>query len=161
MAYQQMTLEDIVIARDPAFIPEARVRLVRERPVGPAITSTQEATQYVAGLIACEPCEHAVVLALDNKLEVLGYKTIGIGSINACIMDTRSIMQYLLLENAGYFVVFHNHPSGDPTPSREDDAVTRNLINAGDIMGIKLLDHVVVGTETSTYSYRMQSGMFN
>lgn len=160
MGYRQMTLDDIIIAQDPGFIPEARVRLVRERPVGPIITSTEEATQYVAGMIACEPSEHAVVLALDNHLQVLGYKTIGIGSINACIVDVRSVMQYLLLENANHFILFHNHPSGDPAPSQEDNAITKQLKTAGEIMSIRMLDHVIVGTETKTYSYRIETNMF-
>lgn len=137
------------------YIPDARVMLVREAPVGIVIDRSEDAINYMKAKLAYEPNENAVVLAMDNKLRVLGMKTIGIGTVSNCICSPRSAMQYLLLQNANHFILFHNHPSGDPTPSPEDKALTKQFREAGEVMEIRMLDHIIIGTETDTYSFRM------
>lgn len=90
--------------------------------------------------------EHLVMMSLNTKNEVVGLHTIHIGSVNASIVHPREILQQAILNNATSFMIFHNHPSGDPSPSREDIDVTKRLAEAGTIIGIQLLDHIIIGT---------------
>lgn len=91
------------------------------------------------------PNEHFIMLSLSTKNEVIGFHTIFVGSLNASIVHPREIFQQALLNNAASIIVAHNHPSGDPTPSQEDIHVTRRLVEAGKILGIELLDHLILG----------------
>jgi DNA repair protein RadC len=97
--------------------------------------------------------EKFVMLALSTKNEVIGAFEVFIGSINASIVHPRELFQRLLLVNASSFVVGHNHPSGDPRPSKEDISVTERIKEAGNIMGIELLDHIIIG-DTKYLSFR-------
>lgn len=85
------------------------------------------------------------VLALNTKNKVVGIHIISTGSLNASIVHPREVFKSLMLNNACSFVAFHNHPSGDSTPSREDIEITKRLAEAGEIMGIDLLDHIIIG----------------
>lgn len=91
------------------------------------------------------PNEHFIMLSLSTKNEVIGFHTIFVGSLNASIVHPREIFQQALLNNAASIIVAHNHPSGDPTPSPEDINVTGRLVEAGKILGIELLDHLILG----------------
>lgn len=91
------------------------------------------------------PNEHFIMLSLSTKNEVIGFHTIFVGTLNASIVHPREIFQQALLNNAASIIVAHNHPSGDPTPSQEDIQVTRRLVEAGKILGIELLDHLILG----------------
>ncbi len=89
--------------------------------------------------------EHFVAIYLNTKNHVLKKKTITIGSLNASIVHPREVYSEAIKIGAASVVVAHNHPSGDTYPSREDIDVTRRLSEAGKIMGIDLLDHIVIG----------------
>lgn len=89
--------------------------------------------------------EHFVVLALNTKNQVIGVHTVHIGTVNASIVHPRDVYQRLLLNNASGYIAIHNHPSGDPTPSEEDKMVTKRLVEAGKVIGIDCLDHIIVG----------------
>lgn len=91
--------------------------------------------------------EHFVIFTLSTKNEVLGVHTIHVGCLNASIVHPREVFQQALLNNAAYIIAFHNHPSGDPTPSEEDIDVTKRLAEVGKIIGIELIDHIVVGRD--------------
>jgi DNA repair protein RadC len=91
------------------------------------------------------PSEHFCILTLNTKNKIVGAHTIFVGSLNASIVHPREVFQACLLNNAASFVALHNHPSGDPTPSREDIEVTKRLDECGRIMGIELLDHLIIG----------------
>ena len=69
-------------------------------------------------------------------------------------MDYRDIFKHSILNNAAYIMCFHNHPSGDPEPSREDRMITRRLEECGTLLGIPLIDHIIVGDESRFYSLR-------
>ncbi|PMC35512.1 hypothetical protein CJ195_19085 [Bacillus sp. UMB0899] len=92
--------------------------------------------------------EHFVVLGLNTKNEVLFRETIFIGSLNASIVHPRETFKYLIRRSCASAVVAHNHPSGQPDPSREDIEVTKRLSEAGKILGIDLLDHIIVGAQS-------------
>jgi len=87
------------------------------------------------------------IICLDTKNKVIGIHIINIGGLASCNVEIRGIFQRALLNNAMSIILFHNHPSGDPTPSPEDISITRKIAEAGDVMTIKVLDHIIVGDE--------------
>jgi len=89
--------------------------------------------------------EHLKSLLLDTKNRVLAIRTVSIGDLSSSIVHPREVYKDAVVASAASIIVAHNHPSGDPTPSAEDVAVTKRLIGAGEIMGIDLLDHIVIG----------------
>lgn len=96
--------------------------------------------------------ENFVLIPVNGKLKPLGVFVLTVGSIDASIVSTRDVFQAALLCNASRIFVLHNHPSGDPTPSKEDVKVTDHLKKAGELMEIPLLDHVIVGSAGRYYS---------
>ncbi|MFH0903629.1 MAG: DNA repair protein RadC [Methanobacteriota archaeon] len=89
--------------------------------------------------------ETFVELCLDTKNQVIREDTVSIGSLNANIVHPREVFRTALIESAAHIIVAHNHPSGDPAPSREDVDITKKLVETGKIMGIDVLDHVIIG----------------
>ncbi|CAG7655340.1 DNA repair protein RadC [Paenibacillus allorhizosphaerae] len=91
--------------------------------------------------------EHFVCLFLNTKNHVVGQETLSMGSLNASIVHPREIFRAAIKRSSASIVCAHNHPSGDPTPSPEDIQITKRLVQAGDIIGIEVLDHVVIGDQ--------------
>ena len=91
--------------------------------------------------------ENFIVLCLNTKNKIAGVHTVSIGSLNASIVHPREVFKVALLNNASAIILMHNHPSGDPEPSREDIEITHRLANAGNILGINVLDHVIIGEQ--------------
>lgn len=91
--------------------------------------------------------EHFIIVCLDTKNQPTTINTCHVGSLNASIVHPREVMKPAILSNAASILVGHNHPSGNPEPSQEDIQVTRKLVEAGKIMGIDVLDHIVLGDE--------------
>jgi len=85
------------------------------------------------------------LLALNNKNRVNGFKVISTGSLTASLVHPREVWRAALYLCAAAVVFVHNHPSGDPAPSPEDIDITRRLKETGDVLGIRVLDHVVLG----------------
>ena len=91
--------------------------------------------------------EHFRAVLLNTKNRILGVRTISIGSLNASIVHAREVFKAAVAESAQAIVLVHNHPSGLPEPSSEDIAVTERLAEAGRILGIEILDHIVLGSQ--------------
>lgn len=89
--------------------------------------------------------EYLYMLCMDNKLNLKSVFELSHGNVNSSIFSVREILQKALLANAVSIVVMHNHPTGDPTPSREDIDVSKRLAEAGKIVGVQLLDHLIIG----------------
>lgn len=119
---------------------------------GAVIRSPQDGRDILNRVLDMEhlPNEHFVMLSLSTKNHVIGVHTIFVGSLNASIVHPREVFQRAILNNAASIIVAHNHPSGDPAPSREDIEVTKRLSEAGKILGIDLLDHLIIGEGTYT-----------
>lgn len=98
--------------------------------------------------------EMLIVASLDAKCNPLSLEIAAIGNVNTCIVSPREIFKSAILSNAVHIIVFHNHVSGDCTPSKEDIAVTKRLIEVGEILGIPLLDHIIIGGDNSYLSLR-------
>ncbi|MBX6394942.1 MAG: DNA repair protein RadC [Alicyclobacillaceae bacterium] len=109
------------------------------------IRSPQDVAAHLMERLQFLHKEHFVVLHLDTKHRILGEEVVSVGSLNASIVHPREIFKTALKRSAAAVVCAHNHPSGDPTPSPEDVDVTKRLSEAGRILGIDLLDHVVIG----------------
>ena len=86
-----------------------------------------------------------IIMCLDTKNKVTGLFKVSQGSLNSSIVHPREVFKRALMQNSNSIVLAHNHPSGDVTPSEEDISVTRRLQEAGDILGIKVLDHLIIG----------------
>lgn len=116
------------------------------RPSGgrPAITSPEGAAAVLVPVLDGADREQCVAALLDTKHQLLDTVTVSVGSIDHTFMAPREIYRDALVANASAVVLAHNHPSGDPQPSRDDEAVTRRLAAAGDLVGVDLLDHLVV-----------------
>lgn len=91
--------------------------------------------------------EHFVVLHLDGKNRIIARETVSIGSLNQTIVHPREVFKAAVHNGSAAIICVHNHPTGDPTPSNEDIATTRRLREAGEIIGIKMLDHVIIGQD--------------
>lgn len=89
--------------------------------------------------------EQIRIVYLDTKNQILGDDVLTVGSVNASILDPRDVFISALKRNAVNIIMIHNHPSGDPTPSREDYMITRRIKEGGDLLGVKVLDHLIIG----------------
>lgn len=92
-----------------------------------------------------ETKEMFLTLHLDGKNRIMAMDLVSIGSLNQSIVHPREVFKTACLSNAAALILIHQHPTGDPTPSSEDISITRRLKEAGEIMGIKVLDHIIVG----------------
>ncbi|ABO51059.1 DNA replication and repair protein RadC [Desulforamulus reducens MI-1] len=94
--------------------------------------------------------EHFLALLLNTKNQVLARETISIGTLNSSVVHPRELFKVAIRRSAASMILVHNHPSGDPTPSREDIVLTKRLIEAGEIIGIDVLDHIIIGDNKFT-----------
>jgi len=99
-----------------------------------------------------EAKEHFITLHLDGKNRIVAMDKVSSGSLNQSIVHPREVFKTALLSSAASIILIHNHPSGDPAPSQEDIEVTRRLTEAGGILGIKVLDHIVVGNTYHSFT---------
>ena len=92
-----------------------------------------------------EKKEHFYVLLLDTKNNLIRKELISLGTLNSSVVHPREVMKPAIKSSAAAIIVCHNHPSGNPSPSKEDKEITERLLKAADIIGIKLLDHIIIG----------------
>ena len=109
------------------------------------ISCPQDAANLVSAEMARMVQEHLVVLLLNTRNQVVARRTIYIGTVNSSAVRPAEVLRPAIRKNAPSIIVVHNHPSGDPTPSPEDVNVTRDLVAAGKLLDIELLDHLVIG----------------
>jgi len=133
----------------------ARVMMVREgRRRKPVIVNCPSDVMRVLGAeVRRLDREHFWRIDLDAKNEVLDYEVVSMGTLTASLVHPREVFKGAILSNASGIIVSHNHPSGDPKPSQDDKQTTRRLAEAGKLLGIPLLDHVVLA-EHRFFSFR-------
>jgi DNA repair protein RadC len=105
----------------------------------------RDAAAYLMPAFGSRPVEQFGVVLLDTKHRVLRTSVVAVGTLNSTVVEPRDVFREAMLGAAAAVVVFHNHPSGDPTPSRDDVELTRRLAAAGALIGIDLVDHIVLG----------------
>lgn len=132
-------------------LPVLRVRLVREGRADTlgltSITSPADASQVLGPYLRDRDRETVAVLLLDIRHRPLGVHPVHEGSLSECAVHPREVFTAAVLAKAAALILAHNHPSGDATPSLPDTAMWHRLRHAGDIMGIDVLDHLVIGLE--------------
>jgi DNA repair protein RadC len=118
---------------------------VREAAIdGTVLVKPEQVESYLSELKAAQQ-ECFIVIALNAKNRVIEKHLVSIGTVSSALVHPRECFRPLIESSASACILVHNHPSGDPTPSSEDIKITRQLISAGDIIGIKVLDHIVIG----------------
>ncbi|HTR96856.1 MAG TPA: DNA repair protein RadC [Candidatus Acidoferrales bacterium] len=121
-------------------------RRMVESPAGSRpIRGPEDVLEHVRDLTRARR-EHFLVLLLNARHEMQRRETVSIGSLNASIVHPREVFLPAILHSAASVVLVHNHPSGDPEPSEEDLSITRRLVEVGELVGIGVLDHVIVGS---------------
>jgi DNA repair protein RadC len=114
-------------------------------PRGAHFASPKQIFDHYRGALRDKKREMFLVVLLDARHRVLRDEVVSEGSLTSSIVHPREVFLPAVRESAGAVVLVHNHPSGDPSPSDDDVAVTRRLVHASELLGIKVLDHVIVG----------------
>ena len=107
-------------------------------------TSPQQVFEMFRDL-SLETKEHFLCLHLDGKNRIMCLDRVSVGSLNQCLVNVREVLKSALLSSAAAILLIHNHPTGDPAPSNEDIVITKRLKEAGELIGIPVLDHIIVG----------------
>jgi len=126
------------------FIREVRATYPQTTSRVFAIKGPDDVADFVRSILTDNSREHFVALYLDGAHQVTSYSIVSIGTANASMVHPREVFQRAILAGAVSIIIAHNHPSGVLTPSDEDHKVTQRLKDAGDILGIKLLDHIII-----------------
>lgn len=129
-------------------------------PLKITIKESQDVYLNFKDKLGCEEQEHFLALYLNSKNEIIDQKELFLGTVNYSVIHPREIFKEGVLASASKVIVLHNHPSGDPTPSLEDEKVTKDLIQCGYIMGIPLIDHVIVAKNTYYSFLETKKGLF-
>ena len=114
----------------------------KERSV---VTCPEDAADYAAPRLRYEDREHMCTMLLNVKNHIIAWETISIGSLDASVVHPREVFRPAIIKGAASIILVHNHPSGDPTPSKEDLEVTARMVQVGKIMNISVLDHIIIG----------------
>jgi len=124
-----------------------RIELIREKVYekGPVLKEPEDVFGFVKE-IAFKDREHFLVILLNTKNEVLGIETVSIGSLNSAIVQPREIFKAAILANSASVILVHNHPSGDLEPSKEDLKSTKKLQEAGNLLNIPVIDHLIINS---------------
>ena len=123
-------------------------RLLIESPQErPRITLPSDAANLVMSEMSLLEKEHLRVMLLDTRNYVLSTPTVAIGSLNANLVRVGEIFREAIRANSAAFILLHNHPSGDPAPSAADIALTRQVVEAGELLGIEVVDHLIIGRQ--------------
>ena len=109
------------------------------------IQDPEDVARYARHHFWQEQKEHFAILLLNTKNHILGLKDISIGNLSSSVVHPREVFETAILHHSAAIILLHNHPSGDPTPSKEDIAVTHRLMKASNIMDIPILDHIILG----------------
>lgn len=125
---------------------ELSKRIAKERhQPNTKISSPRILAQYFMEVLRHEQKECFIVTFLDAKCRMMGYQMISTGSLTASVVHPREVYKIAIQKSAHSIIVLHNHPSGDPSPSKEDIQITERLKKVGEVIGIPLLDHIIIG----------------
>jgi DNA repair protein RadC len=136
-----------------AAIELGRRTLLRCPAARPQFVTPREVAEYLLPQFGSKPVEHFGIVMLDTKHRLLRTSIVSVGTLDSSPAHPREIFREAASASAAAVVLFHNHPSGDPTPSRDDLELTRRLAHAGEIMGIDVIDHMILA-DTRYFSFR-------
>lgn len=143
-------------------IPAKRVdivslKLVKESSVlyeARKISNPYDAYKLIKNFLVDSDREKFVVACLDVKNQPVSIQIVSIGSVNSAIVHPREVFKVAILSNASKIICFHNHPSGNTKFSKEDENITNRLKECGEILGIELVDHIIVGDNDTYFSFK-------
>lgn len=125
------------------------LRVVRERRQGYGprrhIRAAQDIYDAFRERFVTQDREEFIAVILDGRNQIVGFNVISVGTLTSALVHPREVFKAAILGSAAALILVHNHPSGDPDPSAEDRALTTRLAQAGELLGIRVLDHVVIG----------------
>ena len=127
----------------------AREKIPKKIP----LTSPQAVVNYLKEKLGREKKEHFVILVLDSCDNLISINNVSIGTLNSSLVHPREVFKPAISHSAAQIIVAHNHPAGDLKPSDEDIEITKDLVAAGKIIGIEVLDHIIV-TKSGFFSFR-------
>jgi DNA repair protein RadC len=113
--------------------------------VGRAMNSPRDSAAALMAVLQDQPTEVFAILCLTTKHRLIAYHEVSRGTLDSTLVHPREVFKAALLANAAAIIVSHNHPSGDPSPTLDDLEVTRRLAATGEVLGIPVLDHIVIG----------------
>ena len=149
MKSNEVLIQEIMKHPEPRKrVSVIRTQVVKERTMlynTRRFTTPKEASQAVQEIYQYADREMVVIMSLDSKQAPLSLEIISVGSVNASIIDMRNVFKNAILSNAVNIICFHNHPSGVCEPSKEDISVTKRIKEAGHLLGINLIDHIILG----------------
>ena len=135
------------------LVQEVARKYLKEKIIDkPVYTSSQEIFDYLYHSVRSLTKEVFKVIYLNNQNQIIEIEDLFEGTVNSSSISSREIIERAIKHNAVSLIFTHNHPSGNPEPSKSDRELTRNLVYAGNIMGIKILDHILIG-EDKYYSF--------
>ena len=122
------------------------------------ISNPLDGAKVIKAYIGNSDRENFVVVCLDTKNNITAIHTVSTGTINETIVHPREVFKIAILANSASIIIAHNHPSGNPSPSEDDVKTTKKIFDAGEILGIEVLDHIVLGDEGQYVSLK-ESGL--
>ncbi|MGL5682566.1 MAG: JAB domain-containing protein [Marinifilaceae bacterium] len=148
------TASDSLASYNPTYKGEFKISYTRKKENPCKVVNSKQVVDFLRQIWEDDISyrERFVVIALNSALKISGYTMLSSGNITSVPVDKRLLSQFLLLSNAVSFIVAHNHPSGETTPSREDIELTNNIKKVGELLQIQLLDHVIL-TDEEDYSF--------
>jgi len=144
---QERGMSTAKVAQVKAALELGRRLLLEAPEQRPAITSPADAANLLLLEMQALEQEELRVLLLDSKHRVQDKKTVAVGSLNTNAIRVGELFREAIRGNCAAIVVAHNHPSGDPSPSREDISITHQIVEAGKLLGIDVLDHIIIGRQ--------------
>ena len=134
-------------------IQRYHVELVRDgEPLGHA-ENPHQAARILSAFTAKSDRETFLTCWVDTRNDATGFEVVAVGSLNGTLVHSREVFKAAILASAAGIILCHNHPSGNPQPSREDIELTKRLSAAGDIIGIKVLDHLILVHDGRNFSF--------
>lgn len=161
-AISEATLEELSQIKGIGFAKAAQIKacfeLGKRQDLEPEqkdfdIKDPQSVVKAIRASIKDKAKEHFKLILLNARNKIIGISTISIGSLNASIVHPREVFKDAIMHTAYSVVLAHNHPSGDPEPSEDDLTMTKRLIEAGKILGIEVLDHIII-TKNGYFSFK-------
>lgn len=128
-------------------IAEIQKRINQSKKPQRFISSARAVFELMREKLKDEKQEHFIAIHLNNRNYFIKEELITKGILDASIIDPREVFKSSIRNSASRIILVHNHPSGDPTPSKEDKEVTEKLVEAGELLGIRVLDHVIIGKD--------------
>jgi len=151
-----------MIVAEKNSTPAKRINIVSIKMVREAtmlydirkITSPNDAVEIGRRFLENSDREQLLELCLNTKNQPVALNVVSVGSLNSSIVHPREVFKPAILSNAATIILYHNHPSGDPTPSSEDINITNRLKECGKLMGLELMDHIIIGSDGSYCSLK-------